>query len=155
MTTAQDDQQARMAKLYQAFCNVPFTELLGLQLQRLSPEEAILTYPMRDVLVGNFLYGILHGGVICSVLDMAGGVVVMANSLEKNKSLPDDRVTEIVGKTSTIDLQISYLRPGKGEQFTAKAWMVKAGSKICFTRMELTNQDDLLIATASGTYLAG
>jgi uncharacterized protein (TIGR00369 family) len=104
-------------------------------------------------MISSAISGILHGGVISSVLDMAGGMLVMAAALEKTKDL--ENIANTVGKCSTIDLQVSYLRPGLGELFTAKAWLQKTGHKISFTRMELYNESETLIATASGTYLQG
>jgi uncharacterized protein (TIGR00369 family) len=142
-----------LQQLTEAFAAIPFNRMLGLELKELGAEQVSMSFKMQEALVGNFLYGILHGGVISSVLDMAGGMVCMSNKVSKNsdKTLPE--IANIVSKTSTIDLQISYLRPGKGEFFIAHAWLLKAGNKISFARMELLNQDKSLIATGNGTYL--
>jgi uncharacterized protein (TIGR00369 family) len=84
---------------------------------------------------------------------MAGGMAAMSAAIHKNAELPVEELVGIVGKTSTVDLQVSYLRPGRGDIFIAKAWLTKSGRKISFAQMELTNQDETLIATASATYL--
>jgi acyl-coenzyme A thioesterase PaaI-like protein len=86
---------------------------------------------------------------------MAGGMLVMASAVRKNPDAGLEELASIVGKCSTIDLQVSYMRPGKGEFFTAKAWLLRSGNKIAFTRMELLNQDEVIIASSSGTYLMG
>ena len=48
---------------------------------------------MKRELIGNFLHGILHGGVISSLLDMAGGMVVMMSALREH---PDCSIEELV-----------------------------------------------------------
>jgi len=58
--------------------SIPFNRMLGLTLEELDTDHVIMQFKMKDDLIGNFLHGILHGGVISSVLDMAGGMVVMA-----------------------------------------------------------------------------
>jgi len=139
--------------LSHAFTEIPFNKMLGLQLDHLETDHVIMTFQMNNNLIGNFLHGILHGGVISSVLDMAGGMVIMASAIHKHKDASLEQLAEVIGKCSTVDLQISYLRPGKGEIFIAKAWLVKSGNHISFARMELHNQDETLIATGTGTYL--
>ena len=145
--------QALLQQLSSAFTSIPFNKMLGLQLDHLAMDQATMSFIMKDDLIGNFLHGILHGGVISSVLDMAGGMVVMASAIKKHPELSIDELAEIVGKCSTVDLHINYLRLGKGDRFIAKSWLVKAGNHISFTRMELLNQDEELIATGNGTYL--
>jgi len=146
-------QEVMLEQLSSAFNAIPFNKMLGLKLDHISPERVMMNFRMKEELIGNFLQGILHGGVISSVLDMAGGMAAMAAAIYKNHDYTVEEMIEIIGKTSTIDLQISYLRPGRGEFFIAKAWLVKSGRKITFVRMELTNNEGTLIATGSATYL--
>jgi uncharacterized protein (TIGR00369 family) len=147
------NQDTILQALSSAFMQVPFNRMLGLVLDHLDTESVIMNFQMKKDLVGNFLHGILHGGVISSVLDMAGGMATMANAVQHFPNYSPEDLVKVIGRTSTIDLQISYLRPGKGETFIAKAWVVKGGKKIVFARMELYNQDETLIATGNGTYL--
>lgn len=140
--------------LKQIFHEVPFNKTLGLKLHTLTPHETSIHFASRDEHIGNFLHGILHGGVISAILDAAGGVVAMASIIHKHpKTTNPTELAALIGKCSTIDLHINYLRPGRGETFIAKAYMVKSGSKIIFMRMELINQDNELIASGTGTYL--
>lgn len=143
----------RLQQLSLAFAEIPFNRMLGLRLEQMEPGHVTMRFNMKNDLIGNFLYGILHGGVISSVLDMAGGIVVMSEMIRKHPNKSTEDLVEIIGKCSTIDLQISFIRPGKGEHFTASAWLIKSGKSISFARMELHNQDHSLIATGSGTYL--
>lgn len=150
-----DKNSVIMQQLGTAFTTIPFNQMLGLRLDHIDENYACMSFSMKNELIGNFLQGILHGGVISSVLDMAGGVLVMAAAVHKHPDANIEELGNIVGKCSTIDLQVSYIRPGHGEMFTAKAWLQKAGNKIAFTRMELYNDKEALIASASGTYFQG
>ncbi len=152
MTQTDKLQHDMMQQLSTAFMEIPFNRMLGLHLEQLDNHAATMTFRMKHELIGNFLQGILHGGVISSVLDMAGGIAVMATVVHKHAHQSQADIVHALAKCSTIDLQISYLRPGKGEVFTAKAWIVKSGSKVSFTRMELYNEQEILLAMATGTY---
>lgn len=146
-------EKAMLEQLSHAFTKIPFNQMLGLSLKTLTADHVTMEFSMKEQLIGNFLHGILHGGVISSVLDMAGGMAVMASIIHDRSSLAVDELASIIGKTSTVDLQISYLRPGKGDHFIAKAWILKSGKKVSFARMELINHKDTLIAAGTGTYM--
>lgn len=147
-----DRHTALLTALSSAFTAIPFNQLLGLRLDHLDAKQVMMSFQMKDELVGNFLYGILHGGVIASVLDMAGGMAVMSSILHANLHKTQDEIAHLLGRVSTIDLQISFLRPGKGEWFKVSADLVKQGNKISFARMLLLNETEQEIATAQGTY---
>ncbi len=144
-----------LQELAQVVGEIPFNRTLGLKLDSFENDYAILSFSMKKELVGNFFYGILHGGVISSVLDMAGGVVAMASALQKHQDKTTEELREILTRSSTVNLHVNYVRPGKGERFIAKASIVHAGKRLCFTRIELHNDEGKIIATGDGTYLIG
>lgn len=137
------------------FLEIPFNRMLGLQLENYESGEITVRFTMKEELIGNYLHGILHGGVISSVLDMAGGVAAMVAVIQKTSITDVTELASIIGKSSTIDLHVNYIRPGKGEQFVAKARVMHSGRKISFAQMELYNNQSTLIATGTGTYLIG
>ncbi|MNC28772.1 hypothetical protein D3C75_769950 [compost metagenome] len=55
----------------------------------------------------------------------------------------------------TIDLRVDYLRPGRGQRFTASSSLLRAGNKVAVARVELHNEDQLHIASATATYMVG
>ncbi len=144
-----------LTKLASVFLEIPFNRMLGLQLEEMEQTHITMSFDMKNDLVGNFLHGILHGGVISSVLDMAGGMAAMSSVIYKHADKADDEIAKIIGKTSTIDMQVSFIRPGKGTRFIAKAYVINTGNKISFTRMELFNQESTLLATGTATYMVG
>jgi uncharacterized protein (TIGR00369 family) len=144
-----------LKKLAEIFLDIPFNRTLGLRLDEMEQSHITMSFDMKDEFVGNYIHGILHGGVISSVLDMAGGMAAMSSVIYKHVDKVPSEIAKIIGKTSTIDMQISFIRPGKGSCFSAKAYVINTGNKISFTRMELFNQDGVLIATGTATYLVG
>jgi uncharacterized protein (TIGR00369 family) len=155
MTTQNTASTQALKELAHVFLEIPFNRMLGLRLDEMEQSHITMSFEMKNDLVGNFLHGILHGGVTSSVLDMAGGMAAMSSLIYKQTDKPMNEIAKIIGKTSTIDMHVNYIRPGKGTHFTAKAYVINTGNKISFTRMELFNQDALLIATGTGTYLVG
>ena len=57
--------------------------------------------------------------------------------------------------SSTIDLRVDYLRPGKGAWFDASAEVIRTGKRVVVTRMEMLNDESTLIAVGTGTYIVG
>ncbi len=134
---------------------IPFNHVLGIELLEVGDDNVKLKLPMREQLVGNFLHGILHGGVISSVLDVAGGICALAGAIKRTRELPDNERVKLLSKIGTIDLRVDFLRPGRGEWFWACARPLRDGNKLAVSRMEFHNHEDELIAVGTGTYLCG
>lgn len=147
--------EAQQHAVRQMFERIPFNQYLGIEIDEVSYERIVMHLPMKQELVGNFVHGILHGGVIASLLDVAGGAMAMIGAFEKHQHLSaEDRAIQL-SRLGTIDLRIDYLRPGKGERFTASATLLRSGNKVAVVRSELHNEDGVLVAAGTGTYLCG
>lgn len=130
-----------------------FNEALGFKIASLKPENPSLSFSMRPDLVGHYLHGRLHGGVIATVLDTVGGLAVAVGVSEK---FPDESADQIVaryGRLGTIDLRTDFLQQGIGKIFTASGKVTRLGGRIVSTQMALHNENGLLIATGCGTYV--
>src|SRR5438309_9904004 len=125
-------QNLDLQEIIHIFDQIPFNRMLGLRLNAIEEDHIVASFDMKNELIGNFLYGILHGGVISSVLDVAGGLAAMIGATKKYPEQKLSEIADILAKTSTINLQVNFLRPGKGTHFIAKAWVQHAGSKITF-----------------------
>lgn len=134
---------------------IPFNHLLGLQVQELSAEKVSMLMPMKNELIGNYIHSILHGGAIATVLDVVGGAMAMIGALGRNQHLPMAERMSKQSRLGTIDLRVDYLRPGRGESFTATAVLLRSGNKVAVVRAELHANDGTLIAVGTGTYLCG
>jgi len=80
--------------------------------------------------------GTVHGGVLCDIADAAMGCA-FASTLEEGESF------------TTIDLQISYLRPVWEDYLTAAAKVIKRGRNVGLIECEVTNREKKLVAKAS------
>ena len=139
----------------QMFERIPFNQALGIELDEVSTSQVVMHLPMKPELVGNFVHGILHGGVIASLLDVAGGAMAMLGAFDKHRHLTTQERATRLSRLGTIDLRIDYLRPGRGSRFSASAMLLRSGNKVAVVRSELHNELGTLIAVGTGTYLCG
>jgi uncharacterized protein (TIGR00369 family) len=83
--------------------------------------------------------GQLQGGMLAAFADAVLGASSAAH-------LPEDRYP------SLAEMKLSILRPSPaGASLTARGRVIKAGKRILFTEVEITNEDGELVAKASGT----
>ena len=134
---------------------MPFDRLLGIRIDRLTMTEIRVRIDMREELIGNFIREILHGGVISSVLDLTGGLVASVELLKHLEGMDVDELGKRLARVGTIDLRVDYLRAGKGTFFTATGSVLRKGNKVAVVRTELCNDQNVLIAAGTGTYLVG
>ena len=121
--------------------------------ERDAGEPVRVGFAMRPELIGHFLHGRLHGGVISSVLDVAGGLAVMQAIAAYH---PHERTPEVLARFAhlgTIDLRVDYLRQGIGARFVAEANVVRLGRRIAACAMRLVNERGTLIATGNANYV--
>ncbi len=134
---------------------MPFNKLLGFKIDKIEPDKLSVKFEMKEELVGNYYFGILHGGVISSALDLVGGFTAFWCLLNKYDDLKTVEKMERLAKLGTIDLRVDYLIPGKGEYFIATGRILRLGNKVAVSRMELFNNNNDLIALGTGTYNVG
>ncbi len=145
-----------LQKLAETFAEkIPFNALLGLHFTELNRDTCIVSFKNKQELIGNYVQNILHGGVIATAIDVAGGTMAAIGLMNNNPESHQQELLDKLGKLGTIDLRIDYVRPGRGDEFFASAKILRAGNKVAVVRMELHNQDHLLIALGTGTYLIG
>jgi uncharacterized protein (TIGR00369 family) len=132
---------------------VPFNEVLGLHVESLHYDRVSIRFEMREELVGNFLRGNLHGGVISTVIDVTGSLSAFMGLQEKLTGKTLDEKMAHIGKLGTIDLRVDYLRPGVGQWFVCTAHTLRTGNKVAVTRSELRDDSDDLIAVGTGSYV--
>jgi len=134
---------------------IPFNQVLGLKVTHLHTDSVRTEFNVAPELIGNFVQRTLHGGVISSVLDATGGILATAGIIPRIAGQSEEVISGAFAKVGTIDLRVDYLRPGRGTRFVAKGTIMRTGKKVAVTRMELLNDEDVLIAVGTGTYLVG
>jgi len=130
--------------------HVAFNKHLGIKVDSFDLEAPRLRFDMRPELIGNPARQILHGGVISATLDVAGGFAIILSLAHEMTGIPT-----AFPKIGTIDLRVDYLRPGRGKHFVATARIVRKGSRIAVTHMELHSDTGELIATGGAAYVVG
>jgi len=134
---------------------IPFNRLLGLKIMALEEDNVCIKLEMKEEFVGNYKYGMLHGGVISSVLDVTGGAIVSVGVLKKMAGSPFEDIAKRIFRIGTVDLRIDFLRPGQGNYFLSTGSIMRMGNKVVVTRTALRNDKDVLIAVGTGTYMIG
>ncbi len=148
--------QELVATIHEIFAQkMPFNLLLGLDVLSLTDDIPVCRIAMRPDLVGNFLHGNLHGGVISSVIDSTGGLSAFLSIRSKLAGETVEVCQKRFARIATIDLRVDYLRPGLGSWFECKAYLLRAGNKVAVVRMELHNDEAELIAVGTGAYSVG
>ena len=132
---------------------VRFNEVVGMRVASLAPEAPSLTFDMRPELIGHFLHGRLHGGVITTTLDAVAGLAVMVGISEKFANETTEQIGHRFGRIGTIDLRTDFLQQGIGRTFTATGRLTRLGGRIASAQMTLENEAGLLIATGSAAYV--
>jgi uncharacterized protein (TIGR00369 family) len=132
---------------------IAFNQVLGLKVMSVQAGAVRSQLTMRPDLVGHYLYGRLHGGVISATLDTMGGFALMAALGEKFAHETTAEVMQRFSRMGTIDLRVDYLRQGIGKTFTATAEVTRLGGRIGSTLMRMVNDEGVLIATGCGAYV--
>ncbi|MBE0421954.1 thioesterase family protein, partial [Pseudoalteromonas nigrifaciens] len=87
--------------------NMPFNQFLKISVESLSPEQAKISFPWQDILIGNPAQKILHGGVISAVLDNVGGMLAAASVIDKLNDIDILSVQQKLATLGTIDMRLS------------------------------------------------
>jgi uncharacterized protein (TIGR00369 family) len=121
---------------------LPQARELGLRVSRASEGVAILSAPWDERLVGDPDTGVVHGGVVTTLLDTCCGVAVLC-APEKPLS------------TATLDLRIDYMRPAApGAAITARAECHRFARRIAFVRATAWDVADAdPVASAAGAFM--
>jgi uncharacterized protein (TIGR00369 family) len=126
---------------------IPFNRLLGIRARHLHPGTCVLVLPWSDDLIGDPTRPAVHGGVLSTLIDTAGGAACFSMLTSRS-----DRV-------STVDLRVDYLRPAPAADLMCTAQVVRMGNKVAVTRMEVrssmgaqTLEEAPALATGTAVY---
>jgi uncharacterized protein (TIGR00369 family) len=115
-----------------------YLEFLGFRLTAWKEGFARLEMPARPD--HRNTVGYLHGGVIASLLDIAGAVAGSYGISNEYVSV-------------TINLNCNYMAPHQGDMVVAEGELVRTTASLFFCQSKLFDPDrNLLCATATGTY---
>ena len=124
--------------------HVPHARAIGLAVVDAQPGHIWLRVPYADFLVGNPETGVIHGGVITTLLDNGGGAAVMT-ALDELRAV------------ATLDLRIDYMKPATpGRDIVGHCHCHKVTRNVAFVRgTAYHDTPDDPIATAAMTFMVG
>lgn len=119
----------------------PFQKVLGLTATALDADAPTIeiTLPFADAVARGRGGEQLHGGVLTSLIDVAGDYAL---AIRLGRFLP------------TINLHTDFLRPAVGT-VRARARIVRCGRTIGVADVDVVDDDDRLVAIGRGTYATG
>jgi uncharacterized protein (TIGR00369 family) len=119
---------------------IPFNRFLGMKVQEMKSGKVTLILPFREEFIGDPERPALHGGVISTLIDMAGGAAVW---------------TELEGsdRLATVDLLVDYLIPAAPASLTAEARILRIGNRVAVAHITVHQEgNDRPIAEGRAVY---
>lgn len=119
-----------------------FGEFVGYRVARWVPELCAVEVAVGPQHVN--VHGIVHGGVVTTIMDKAGGLCGLLREGEEGDG----------GRTSlTISMTVNFLASvGPGTTLTATACKRGGGRRIFFCSIEVADETGRLIAIGDGAY---
>jgi 1,4-dihydroxy-2-naphthoyl-CoA hydrolase len=119
-----------------AHTQMPFTSLLGLEVQRGGPDAVVATGEWKPEYCT--AGGLIHGGYLMAQADSVGAICAFLN-------LPDG------ASTSTIESKSNFMRPVTSGLIEFNASPVHVGKSLMVIRTDVTRDDGKLVAQTTQT----
>jgi acyl-CoA thioesterase len=115
---------------------VPFAEDLGITKLNQEPGSVCIALELREEHMNS--WEVAHGGIIMSLLDIAMGMSAKSLDPEANGA-------------TTVELKTNFLKAATG-RIIAEGFAQRAGRSLVFVEGEVRDEDDELLAKATGTF---
>ncbi len=121
---------------------IPHCADIGVKVEEISETDVAMRLPYDKRFVGNPVSGVLHGGIITTLIDSASGMCIY---VKMQKYIP----------IATLDLRIDYLKAAEpGRDVIARATCYKLSRQIAFVRAIAYHDDpDDPIANSVSTFM--
>lgn len=121
---------------------IPHCSEIGVKVHEMDNDGVTFSLPYQERFAGNPVNGILHGGIITTLIDTASGMCIYARL---KKYLP----------IATLDLRIDYLKPATpGQELFTRATCYRTTQQIAFTQAIAYHTDpDDPVANSVGTFM--
>jgi len=123
----------------------PFFRLIGLEILDLEPGWSKARLRHRPDL--NQPAGVLHGGVIASVIDSG-----IAHALLMTDTFREIRAEG--GALVSVDLRVKYFRPVSEDEILCESRIVRLGRQIIHAESVVSNAQGKEVARGDATYMA-
>jgi len=147
-------KQRRDAMLQRLVSGVPYSQFLGIKVERRGDELTVIL-PYADDLIGNPILPALHGGATAAFLEMTAIFsltwAMIWNDMEAGKVSEEDPHIPL---PKTIDFTVDYLRSGLPRDAYARARINRSGRRYASVYVEAWQDNrDRLFAAATGHFL--
>lgn len=127
------------AELEQTLLASPFHRWLGLRVREVHRDRIELTATPREEWTGDPDTGVVHGGILASLLDLAA----------------DWALVGTVGTgVPTIDLTVNYLRAARLGPLHVTGRLIRPGRQVSVAEAQIHDDDGRLIAVGRGSFLS-
>jgi uncharacterized protein (TIGR00369 family) len=113
------------------FIKQPLDEFLGFEYKKLDDNNLQILMPVQDLFINSA--GVIHGGIISSLADVAMSNLVPAK---------ENGIQQAV----TVDLNVSFLKPATGTYLMANAHIEKQGRTLIHTECSIYNDKQEMVA---------
>ena len=136
--------EARLRPLIDIVTGLPHFRVLGLEMVDYTAGSATLRCPYRPELVGDPATGVIHGGVVTTLLDSVCGLACFLG-LDEPQAI------------ATLDLRIDYLKPAlAGRPLLGFAELYRQTRSVAFLRGHAYQDDaDDAVAICVATFMIG
>lgn len=136
--------EARLRPLIDIVTGLPHFRALGLEMVDCTAGSATLRCPYRPELVGDPATGVIHGGVVTTLLDSVCGLACFLG-LDEPQAI------------ATLDLRIDYLKPAlAGRPLLGFAELYRQTRSVAFLRGHAYQDDaDDAVALCVATFMIG
>ena len=116
---------------------LPYYSTIGMQVKEIRDGKSRIELMMRKELSQN---GMIHGGALASMIDASCACAAFS-------------ATDFKGWVTTIDLQVSFLKPVSKGRVVAEATCLRAGKKVIFCESKIKNEDEELVCVGTSQLL--
>jgi len=123
----------------QAMNDTPYARHLGIHITDVAEGYARVIMPIAVPHFSN-RFGVVHGGGICSIIDVAASMAV------RTTVLPGQR-------TATIGLSVDFMAGAKGDKVVAEGRITRRGASLGFVDVMVRDDDGTPVAKGGGTFM--
>jgi len=117
---------------------IPFNRFLGIKLAKAGKGKIRLLLPFRKEFIGDSERPALHGGVLSTLMDTAGGAAAWT-------------LLNHGDRLSTVDLLVDFLLPATTADLQADAEVIRIGNRVAVVQISV-RQRRRLIANGRAVY---
>lgn len=126
-------------RIHKSFSKQSFLTLIGAKIESVEKGKVIFSCESKETLLQQ--QGLLHGGVVTALADVAGGYAALT-------TMPED--SEVL----TVELKINLMRPATSKKIIAVGEVIKAGKTLVIVESTVTGADGKIIAKMISTMFA-